>query len=103
MARFKAIFQCEFEIDAENLAAAHAWALQRARDTTIFGIKAIRVSAGIIRPCRFCGCTEDDAFFLEDSETCSWADGELDVCTNPDCLAQLEVHHAAGKPQPEKV
>lgn len=35
--------------------------------------------------CRFCGCTEDDAC----EGTCSWANEEQTVCTNPECLERF--------------
>lgn len=41
--------------------------------------------------CRQCGCTENNACtglgFLED-ETCSWANKERTLCTNPRCLSK---------------
>lgn len=44
-----------------------------------------------VRTCRHCGCTENDACYLN-TGPCSWANNEAmsvdeDLCTNPFCIA----------------
>lgn len=57
----------------------------------------VRLTSNRPRPkqgvCRICGCTENKACVLEDTEadgilTCLWADGTKTLCTNPKCLAE---------------
>lgn len=52
-------------------------------------LEQARRSPGFKGICAQCGCTENNACtgqgFLGD-ETCSWANKQQTLCTNPDCL-----------------
>lgn len=42
--------------------------------------------------CRLCGCTENSPCILgSDYETCAWVDAEQTLCSNPRCIAKVEL------------
>lgn len=40
-----------------------------------------------VRQCRYCKCTDESPCQLRNGDTCCWANGICDRCTNPRCLA----------------
>src|SRR3989304_5787792 len=40
--------------------------------------------------CRICGCMEEKACVITPNYSCSWVDGEKNLCDNPACLRAAE-------------